>query len=204
MCLGPKSNGEPLRAPRFAIDETLVPGTTVSSMRVAELRNEGLEPLAVVVGPRDHQNGVVARERPEHGGKFRGIDSGSDTGRRTRLRFHKHEIARAHDLYDELRDHALQMQILGKHVYALGKLAQPHIGDIARDRGLRAVKTKRLQLVDEHALRANVLVANYFPDGILPAVALLRHFAALPFATFLLDMREVRIVYSITQENGDV
>ena len=32
MCLGPKSNGEPLRAPRFAINETLVPGTTVSCL----------------------------------------------------------------------------------------------------------------------------------------------------------------------------
>ena len=36
------------------------------------------------------------------------------------------------------RHHALQVQVLGEHVDALGQLAQAHLGDVARDGGLRA------------------------------------------------------------------
>ena len=53
-------------------------------------------------------------------------------------RLHEHEVVRAHHVEHEVGDHALQVQVLGEHVDALGQLRQAHLGDVARDRRLRA------------------------------------------------------------------
>ncbi len=56
-----------------------------------------------------------------------------------------------------------------------GELAQAHVGDIARDGRLRAIESARLELIDEHPLRAHVLGAHDLADGVLAAIALLSH-----------------------------
>ena len=92
---------------------------------------------------RHDQNGVVARKRPEHVGQLGRIDRGGYTRGRSRLRLDEHEVVGAAHSAHKLRDHTLQMQVLGKNVDALGKLAQAHVGDITRDRGLRALEAER-------------------------------------------------------------
>ena len=69
------------------------------------------------------------------------------------------------------------MQVLGEDVHALGQLAKPHVGDVARDGGLRADKAEGVELLDERALGLDGLLAYDLPDGVLSVEALL-HVAA--------------------------
>ena len=87
----------------------------------------------------------------------------------------EHEVVRARHVHDELGGHALEMQVLGEHVDTLGQLAQTHVGDVARHRRLGAVEAAFLELLDQHALGAHVLVANDLADRVLSSVALLGH-----------------------------
>ena len=73
----------------------------------------------------------------------------------------------AHHVRHEVGDHALQVQVLGEDVDALGQLAQPHLGDVARDGRLRAVEALLLEPVDERALRAHALRAHDPADRLL-------------------------------------
>ncbi len=73
----------------------------------------------------------------------------------------------------------IEVQVLGEHVDALGKLAQAHLGDVSRHRCLRAREAHGLELLDQRTLGADGLVANDLPDGFLPVVSLLRHVTPL-------------------------
>ena len=50
-------------------------------------------------------------------------------------------------IYHKLGNHTLQMKILCQHIYALRKLSQPHLGNIARNRRLSGVKAAVLELL---------------------------------------------------------
>ena len=67
------------------------------------------------------------------------------------------------------------MQVLGQDIDTLGKLAQTHIGNVARNGCLRAIETHSAKLVHQHALRANILVAHDISDGILAPIAFFSH-----------------------------
>ena len=63
------------------------------------------------------------------------------------------------------------MQVFSQHVDAFGELAQAHVGDVARNRRLRAVVSKRLELLDQRPLGVDRLRTNDVAYGILSAIA---------------------------------
>ena len=67
------------------------------------------------------------------------------------------------------------MQVLCQNIDALRELTQPHIGNIARDSRLRAIKAHSAELIDQHALRADVLIAHNISNGILAPIAFFSH-----------------------------
>ena len=96
-----------------------------------------------------------------------------------RLALDDHEVLGTQHVHHKLGEHPLQVQVLGEHVDALGELAQAHLGDVSRDRGLCARETLCLELLHKRTLGANGLVANDLPDGFLPVVSLLSHVTPL-------------------------
>ena len=104
---------------------------------------------------------------------MRVVDGGGDALRRARLAANDHDVVGPHDARDELGHHALEVEVLGEDVDPLGQLAKAHIGDVARDGGLRAGVPECLELLHERALGLNRLVAHDVSDGILPVVATL-------------------------------
>jgi len=59
------------------------------------------------------------------------------------------------------------VQVLGKYVHALGKLLEPHLGDVTRDGRLGADKALGLEVLHERALGLHALVANDALDRVL-------------------------------------
>src|SRR5659263_214617 len=82
--------------------------------------------LRVGFAPGDDQYGVIATDRSEDLVEFGGVKRGRHALSRPGRRLDKHQLARAHDARHELRDHPLEVQVLGENVDALGELPETH------------------------------------------------------------------------------
>ena len=90
------------------------------------------------------------------------INGGGDAGSRARLSLDHNQIIGTQNARYELGNHTLQVQVLCQNIDALRELTQPHIGNIARDSRLRAIKAHSTELIDQHALRADILIAHQY------------------------------------------
>ena len=149
--------------------EVLSSGATVSLLISASRRSPSSAVCAMT------KNRVVAGKRAEHVGQLRSIDSCGNTRSRTGLCLDHNQIIGAQYAGNQLGNHALQMQVLGKDIDALGKLTQSHVRDITRNGRLRAIETHGAKLVYQNALRADVLIAHNISDGILAPIAFFGH-----------------------------
>ena len=91
------------------------------------------------------------------------------------MSFNHNQVIGAQNAGNELGDHALQMQVLCQDIDALRELTKPHIGNIARDGRLCAIKAHGAELIHQYALRTHVFIAHNISDGILAPIAFFSH-----------------------------
>ena len=82
-----------------------------------------LERDGILGGVHNHENRIVSRDGTEGMRKTRIIHGSRHARCSARLALDNHEVLGTHGGNHELGEHALEMQILGKDVYPLGKLA---------------------------------------------------------------------------------